>query len=75
MEPRLPPIDPSEFEIKKSPTGTGISVTYVGDTSKWTAKDQLKAARNLIRLLEAVDKQLHGKITCKWVITKMEKDD
>ncbi|MBU0846888.1 hypothetical protein KKH23_06820 [Patescibacteria group bacterium] len=71
----MPEYPEGQLEVEKSPTTTGISVRYVGDTSKWTAKDQLKAARNLIRLLEAVDKQLHGKVTCKWVITKMEKDD
>ena len=59
-------------KVKLAPT---LSVRFEGDTSKWTAKDELKMARSIIRLLEAVDKQLHGKVTCNWVITKMEKDD
>ena len=57
--------------------GHSITVKFEGDTSGWDAKEQLRAAKAVIRLLEAIDVELHGEKTVKWRIIRMgmEKDD
>ncbi len=66
--------EPLSYHFGQSPH-IEISVKFQGDTSKWDAKKQISAAMSVIKLLEAVDINLHGKKTCKWVITGMSKDD
>ncbi|KKN15557.1 hypothetical protein LCGC14_0985020 [marine sediment metagenome] len=64
-----------EPQLKVAFENNTLKVTWVGDTSKWDAKQQMKAAKAVIDTLEEIDKALHGKKTINWTITGMGKDD